>query len=267
MYVSFRFEGTFKNGERLLRSGEIFPSGSILFFTSAILLVIIMHPAVVSASDEFRGPRIEVGGSVGYVTVSQNPVWSAKNFRTGSVTGAFRIFREISVQGGYEGSIEEGISIKSLDYGSDMQLKKVDSSSYGSPWVGVRYEIQSDILKGYRFGSYSLYASLGYTWARFEVTTNEWMVREVLEQGNPRTKYHVADVSGPYGIIALRWRFDSDFTKNTDSWLGAYGFDGGLKYIRYTSCSTRYDTIEKSGSDFSFLQVFIIGFIKLSFFE
>ena len=253
--------------ESSLRFVKIFPSGSILFLSTAILLVTIIHPAVILASDDFWGPRPEVGGSVGYVTVSQNPVWSAKNFRTGSITGAFRIFRGMSVQGGYEGSLEESINIKTLDYGEFKQLKKVDSSSYGSPWVGVRYEIPSDILMGYRFGSHSLYASLGYSWARFGVTTNEWTVGGVLEQDNPRTKYHIADVSGHYAIIAMRWRFDSDFTKNADSWFGAYGFDGGLKYIRYTSCSTRFDTIEKTGSDFSFLQVFIIGFIKLSIFE
>ena len=242
------------------------PLGSILCLLVVFILINLAYTARSSASDEFWGPRLEVGGGVGYVTASQQPAWSAKKFRTGSIVGAYRIFRGMSVQGGYEGSLGEGINLKSF-YGRDMQLKKVNTSYYSSTWVGIRYETPADILKGYQFGSHSLYASLGYTWARFGVTTNEWTVNGVPETDNLWTKYQVADVSGPYGIIALRWRLDSDFTKNAKSWFGAYGFDGGLKYIRYTSCSTKYDTIEKSGSDFSFLHVFIIGFIKFSFFE
>ena len=99
------------------------------------------------------------------------------------------------------------------------------------------------------------------------MTTNEWTVNKVLETDNLWTKYHVADVSGPYGVIAVRWRLDAVYAKDAESWIGAHGFDIGLKYIRYTSCSTRFDTIEKTGSDFSFLQVFVIGFVKLSIFE
>ncbi len=241
--------------------------GSILCFSVVFILINLAYTARSSASDEFWGPRLEVGGSIGYVTPLKQPSWIAEKFRTGSITGAYRIFRGMSIQGGYEGSLGEGISLESLEYGRDMQLKNVETSYYHSTSVSIRYEMPPDILKEYQFGIHSLYTSLGYTWSRFGVTTNEWTVNGVSKADNPWTKYHVADVTGPYGIIALRWRLDSDFQKNAESWLGAYGFDGGLKYIRYTSCSTKYDTIEKSGSDFSFLQVFIIGFIKISLLE
>jgi len=242
-------------------------TGSIFFLSTAIFIAYISYPVSVSASDEFWEALLEVGGSVGYVTVSQRPEWSAINFRTGSVAGALRIVRGLSIQGGYEGSLVDDISLKSLDYGSDLQLKKINGSYYGSPWLGVRYEISSDFLKGYQFKSYSFYGSLGYTWARFGVMTNEWIFKGVSDIDNSDTKYHIAETSGPYGIIALRWRLDSDLTGNNESLFGTYGFDFGLKYIRLSSCSPRYDTIVKSGSGFSFLQVFITGFIKLSIFE
>jgi len=242
---------------------KIFPAVRIPLLATVLYLMVFVHPAVILALDEFRGPRLELGGVVGYSFVSQNPVWSAKTYRTGSVTGAFRFYRGLSVQGGYEGSLEENINVKSLDYSSTMLLKSVNGSYYGGPWLGVRYEVPADILKGYRFGSHSVLASLGYSWARFGVATNDWILNGVDETDNPRTKYHVADVSGPYGSIAVRWRFDAAYSKDAVSWIGAHGFDVGVKFTRYTSCSTRFEKIDKSTFDFSFLQIFVIGFIKL----
>ena len=223
-----------------------------------------------SDSENFWGPPLEFGGSVGYMSFNNKPEWVPGNFRTGSVNFAVRVFRGLAIQGGYEGSLSEKLGLESLDYGDEgdvLVLKNIEDSYFGSPWLGLRYEIPATILESNRLRIHSLYVSCGYSWTQFGVTTSEWSFKETLEADQPVTKYFVAEMSGSYGVAAARWRFDSRFSKQPESWFGSFGVDAGLKYSLYTTASPRYDTIEKPESSFSSIQVFITGFIKISLFQ
>ena len=217
--------------------------------------------------EDFWGPPIEIGGSIGYMSLENKPDWVPGSFRTGSVNIALRVFRGLAIQGGYKGCLPEDIGLESLDYGNEMIVKKIKDSYFGAPWIGLRYEVPASILEFNQIRIHSLYVSCGYSWTQFGVTSSEWLFKGVLETDQPVTKYHVAEMSGPYGIVAARWRFDSSFSKQAESWLGSFGVDAGLKYSLYTTALPKYDTIEKPDSSFSSIQVFITGFIKISLFQ
>ena len=219
-----------------------------------------------SDSGEFWGPPIEIGGSIGYMSLGNKPDWVPGNFRTGSANVALRVFRGLAIQGGYQGSLYEKLSLESLDYGNEI-LKNIEDSYFGAPWVGLRYEIPSTILKSNQFRIHTIYVSCGYSWTQFGVTTSERSIDGEFETDQSITKYHVAEISGPYGIVAARWRFDSKFSKQAESWFDSFGVDAGLKYSLYTTASPRYNTIEKPESSFSSIQVFITGSIKISLFQ
>jgi hypothetical protein len=93
------------------------------------------------------------------------------------------------------------------------------------------------------------------------------MLRGHLETDRPSTKYDVADVSGPFGMVAVRWRLSAQQMGGSEAVFGIYGVEAGLKYTSLSSCSTKYDTIETAESGFSTLQVFVAGYIKLNIFD
>ena len=237
----------------------------------SIILLLISLAGTVSAqessdSEKFWGPRIEIGGSIGYLSPGNKPDWVAGNYRTGSANIALRIFRGLAIQGGYRGSLNENLNLKSLDYGDEV-LKNIENSYFGAPWAGLRYEIPSTLLKSNQLRIHTLFVSCGYSWTQFGVTTYERSIDGEIETDQSITKYHVAEMGGPYGVVAARWRFDSNLSKQAESWFGAFGVDAGLKYSLYTNAAPRYDTIEKPDSSFSSIQVFITGFIKISLFQ
>ncbi|MFC1508794.1 hypothetical protein ACFL60_03790 [Candidatus Omnitrophota bacterium] len=238
-------------------------------FTIILLLISLAGTASAqenSDSENFWGPSIEIGGSIGYMSLKNKPDWVAGNFRNGSANIALRLYRGLAVQGGYQGSLNENLSLKSLNYGNEV-LENIEESYFGAPWAGLRYEIPSTLLKSNQFRIHSLYIACGYHWTRFGVTASDMPINAELETDQSITKYHVAEMSGPYGVVAARWRFDSEFSKQADSWLGSFGVDAGLKYSLYTAASPKYDTIEKPDPSFSSIQVFITGFIKISLFQ
>ncbi|MFC1606416.1 hypothetical protein ACFL47_00475 [Candidatus Latescibacterota bacterium] len=244
-----------------------------------LIVILIIAPLCVHAEiqpDDFYGPPIEFGGSAGYFFSQSYPVWSAREYKTGSINVSLRIFRNLSVQGGYEGSLEEDIDLEELTYSDELVLENVSSSNFGAPWLGLRYEIPATFLKTNDMKIHSFYGSIGYTWAKFSVSSSEWRLNDTLETDNLtgtletdnlKTRYTIANVSGPYGIVAARWRFDSNFKRGAESWFGSYGLDVGVKYSRFSSSSTKHDKIEEPEPSFSAVQIFAAGFIKMSLFE
>ncbi len=222
-----------------------------------------------SSADESKlGPPLEIGGGFAYTWAQKNPDWSTENYKMGIVYGGIRFFRGLSLQGGIDASLGEEISLKSMDYNTTdiNKLEKINESFYETSWIGLRYEVPIPIDKDfYRINS--IHATLGISWARFALTSTQWERNGILESDQPETKYHIAKLSGPYAMVCARWRFDNYASITTGSWFGSYGVDVGLKYSRYSDSSPRYEPISKAESDFSVLQMFVVGFVKIRFFE
>jgi len=221
-----------------------------------------------SAYDSKLGPPLEIGGGIAYTWAQKYPDWSAENYKMGIVNGGIRFFRGLSLQGGLDASLGEEISLESMDYNTTdiKKLEEINESFYESSWIGLRYEVPIPIDKDlHRINS--IHATLGISWARFALTSSQWVRNEDRESDQPETKYHIAKLRGPYAMVCARWRFDTEASITTGSWFGSYGIDAGLKYSRYSDCSPRYEPISKAESDFSVLQMFVVGFVKIKFFE
>ena len=233
------------------------------------LLTCLLFNSCESSADESKlGPPFEIGGGVAYTWAQQYPEWSTPNYKMGIVNGGIRFFRGLSLQGGLDASLGEEISLKSMNYNTtDIKiLEEINESFYETSWIGLRYEVPVPIDKDfYRINS--IHATLGISWARYALTSTQWVRNNTRERDQPETKYHIATLSGPYAMVCARWRFDTEASIMTGSWFGSYGVDAGLKYSRYSTCSPRYEPISKAESDFSVLQIFVVGFVKISFFE
>ncbi|MBN1292324.1 MAG: hypothetical protein JXB48_10840 [Candidatus Latescibacteria bacterium] len=234
----------------------------IVFF----VMVFSFFSSIISADDTKLGPPIEIGGGIAYTWSSSKPEWSIDSYKMGILCGGIRFFKGLSVQGGIDASLGEKIDLKPVQYDDNMRLEKIKNSLYETSWVGLRYEVPVPVTSDlYRINSF--HTTVGYSWARYTLTSTEWVIGNEWEIDQPETKYLIARLGGPYVAICARWRFDTEESINTGSWFGSYGLDVGIKYSRYNTCNTRYDTIQEADPKFSVVQVFLIGFVKIRFFE
>jgi len=242
-------------------SGIGLPGFIITFF------LYLSFPTSASASDTGLGPSFEIGGGLMYAQSNNYPDWSTKNYRMGTINGAVRFFRGLAFQGGYDSSLGEDVHLKSLTYGDEIRLEKLGVSNYETSWFAFRYEVPMRALKRDLFRIQTVYTSLGISWARYTLTSSQCIKNGIREIDQSETRYHIADMRGPIAVLGARWRMDTDVTQGTGSWLGAYGIDAGVRYIRYDSYTPAHDTIEKPAGDVAVLQVFVIGFLKIRWFE
>ncbi|MCE5249964.1 hypothetical protein LLG96_07060 [bacterium] len=241
-------------------------SVSLLLFVAVLpVCPLFIHSA--AASDDPYGPRFEFGGGIQYAQGKNVPQWSTKTYRMGTINTAARIFRGLALQGGFNASLGEDISFKSLAYDNDMILEKPVDSFYENFWAGLRYELPMEKIKPDFMKIKTVYGSIGISRARYSMTSTQWVRKGVRETDQPETKYHVADMSGPYAALGARWRLNTDITGDTGSWLSSYGVDAGVKYIRYTSCSPAHDAIMKPSPDESVIEMYIVLFLKIRWFE
>ncbi|MFC1692404.1 hypothetical protein ACFL1R_02740 [Candidatus Latescibacterota bacterium] len=239
----------------------------LLFLSSLVLMLCIIGSCSVSADSEVLGPSIEIGGGLSGYQMQSRPEWAGHYYFAGVLSGAVRIFGGLSVQAGTEFGAGDNPSVKWIDYGDRMRLKLNKRTYKESLWYGVRYEIPMSLLPVSFYGADIIYASLGMMNAKYGIRSSLWEEDGTVINKDEMYRYHMAKVSGIYGALAARWRFDTDVSQETGAWYGSYGVDAGVKFIRYNDSETKYDTVMEPESGFGCFQIFIIGFMKIKIFD
>lgn len=222
----------------------------------------------VTAQESIYGPMIEIGGGMSGFRMQSRPDWAAKYYGAGLVTGAIRLYRGFSVLAGKDYGYGKEPRPSFLDYGKDVKLNTDEGTYLDGMWYGVRYEIPMSIFDKDIMGIDFIYASSGMTQTKFGIRS-AYLVKEdekLYEEGPKGKNFRTATVSAPYAALAARWRLDTEDSRETGSWFGAYGLDIGVRYIRFNESSIRHDNIMMPKSNFNWFQIFVIGFIKIKLF-
>ncbi len=213
------------------------------------------------------GPRFEIGGGLGYSSENLPPQWASKNNRVCLLIGNIRLFKGLAVQGGVDWSNGGKPQADSITCGG-YRVKINKGTFSGAKWAGLRYEVPMSLLRRDIAGIHSVYGAAGYSWSEMGVQSTEWVYKGVTETTDRERGFRLADMNGPYAILAARWRIDSPETEGRRaSWLGAYGLDVGVRYNRYREMDGAYPNIPKASSNYGSYQVFMVGFLKFRMFE
>jgi hypothetical protein len=244
---------------------------TVLFF--ALVISLLLPGGVYSADKDPYGPRIELGFGGLASRMQSRPEWSSKYFNSVLVTGSYRVISGLSVQGGLDTGQGPHSQSPWLDYGPRKQVSTDGGSYMNGQWVGLRYDIP--LKQHYASDIHTIYFAGGVTrylfgtkskWQRNYKTDYGWDNNENPENINSENSFKLADMKGYYLAVAARWRFNLDMSPNADSWLGAYGVDLGVRYLRHNKHSLEYDNIDIPKSNFNSYQVFATLFLKLKLF-
>lgn len=240
------------------------------FFTATIVLMTVFVFFAQSAQSEdhpIYGPRFEIGGGIGYSAENLQPRWAPDNNRVCTLTGNIRLFKGLAVQGGVDWSNGDSPDNDSISCGG--YLVKINKGTFGnSRWAGLRYELPMKVLHQDIAGIHSIYAATGYTWSEMGVQSTEWVFKGVQYKVDNEHGFRLADMKGPYAVLAARWRIDNpEAERHTTTWLGAYGLDIGVKYNRYSEMDASYPNIAKASDKYHSYQIFMVGFLKFRMFE
>ncbi len=244
--------------------GKARGAGLALFFSAAFLG--FSEPG--RAADEFiYGPRLEIGGGVGYLAEQSNPGWGADAFYQMIISGSYRIYRGLYLQGGFDYSRGiENPEVKSITLG-DYQVPLNERSIRNSSSAGIKYEVPAFGFLKRMAGLYSVYGATGMMWADYHVASTTWSSPTEFNRDKVQRAFRTVDLSGPYFTLAGRWRIDNTNPEQENSWIGAYGIDFGARYTRYSDKSLKYSSLGELSSGFSGTQIFLMGFVKFELFE
>jgi len=241
---------------------------------SLIIACSTFYSHVVFADQTIYGPKFEIGiGATGLQTHSRSE-WISKHYTSGVMTLSYRIVNGISIQGGKNFGYGKKQSLKWINYGDHAQVNLENGTYTEDLWFGARYEIPMSKLNRDYSGIHTIYCAGGVIRGEYGIrgknyryyqTENGWDLSEVFETRTSESSLKTADLTGYYITLAARWRVDTAYTEEEDSWLGSYGLDIGVRYARYPGCNTKYDNIIKAKSNFNYYQIFIIAFLKLRF--
>lgn len=223
--------------------------------------------AIAAAEDDpVYGPRFEGGGGFGYLADSSRPNWGSQSFYQVLFSGSVRVYRGFSLTGGFDYGLGEKPPLKNATLG-EYQVPINKKSPRTAVSAGVRYEHPAWKQLKDLTGAYSIYGAAGMTWADYEISSTKWSSE--LEKNTELAKrtFAVADLSGPYAALALRWRIDNPDPALAGTWANAYGVDFGVRYTRYSEHTMKDPFFEKPSSSFSGSQIFLIGFIKFDPFD
>ncbi len=230
---------------------------------------------VVFADQSIYDPRFEIGIGATALEMHSRPEWISKYYTSGIMTLSYRIANGLSVQGGKNfGHGLKQLTKKWINYGNHAQVNIENGTYTEDLWLGTRYEIPMSKLNRDYAGIHTIYCAGGVTWGEYGIrgknyryyqTENGWDLGEPFEPRTSESSLKTADLTGYYIALAARWRVDTAYTEEEDSWLGSYGLDIGVRYTRYPGCTTKYDNIIKAKSNFNYYQIFIIAFLKLRF--
>ena len=236
-------------------------------FSIVLVALWMVCSTCVSAYDSIPGPRMEIGGGISAHRMQSRPNWSSKYYSTGIGTCAFRLYRGLYIQGGAEYGFGNLLRPEWLDYSENVRLKTEKGTYEEVTWLGVRYIVPASTFNIDFMGIQFVQTSLGIMYSRFGIRSSTWEEGENVEEDERERRFETARVSGPFIALAGRWQFNFDNIEEQeiDSWRGAYGFDIGVRYVRYNSSSTRYGSIMAPKSNFKCFQVYIIGFLRIKF--
>jgi hypothetical protein len=248
----------------MVQSGRKIQAAVVLFILVFVSPAVLVH----AEEDPVYGSRFEVGGGVGAQIPKNQPRWAPNSYQMGIITASVRVFKGLSLQGGIDYSRGGKPLSDSLSWGDyRLQINKGTFSS--SKWAGVRYELPFSIMKWNIMGIHSIYGAAGMTWTEYGVQSTQWTIKNIPESDESERNFRVADLRGPYGVLAARWHIDrfGDESGETVSPLGTYGVDLGVRFSRFSESSVRQPNIEKLPSNFSNYQIFLVGFLKFDLFE
>lgn len=250
-----------------VREGTSPASARVVAALTVAILAILFASAVRAEDDSLYGPRFEMGGGIGISSMSVQPEWVPESDKTGMITASMRLYKGLSVQGGIDwsrGGNPHSKSISSGDY-----LIRINEGTFStSQWAGLRYELPMSVLKRDILAINSFYCAGGLNWSGYGVRSTEWKKDGEQHTADEIRGFTLADINGSYAAIAARWRIDNPESNGiTDSWLGAYGIDFGVKYIRYHDTTLAEANVAEVPDDFAKIQFFLVGFLKFRFFE
>ena len=217
-------------------------------------------------------PRFEIALSGGISQLSSSPDWCSDRYYSGSLIFSMNITDWLAVQGGKEIAYGSDIDRTWFDYGPHYQLNANTRPFRGGTLAGVRFDIPLTWFGRDYFHIHSLLWSAGLVWDGFELRGDEqlyyrtpygWESGETPETREGSYQNKIADVNGYYIGLAARWRFDRLFGSGSESMIGQYGMDAGVRYTGYSDSSLEYDTLMAAPSGFSGIQLFVTFFTKI----
>jgi len=246
----------------------------IALFVSFMCAVVLLCsvPAVLSAQEPsdrvemIYGPGIEVGVGVGADLEGEARPWNADRYNMGIITAAMRIFQGLSVQGGLDYGRGRNSEADTLTYG-DYRLKLNKKTFLNSYWAGVRYEVPMSMIGRDIMGIHSVYCAAGMAWADYGVKSSEGSYRGESFTNDNVEQFKVARLTGPYFMVAARWRIDRPDKETTNTLWGSYGVDFGVRYSKLGDHTLEYPNIPAPSGDYTSTQIFLAGFVKIRLFE
>ena len=240
-----------------------------------ILILYVFYSSMIFADEEDYGPRFELGVGGSLVMPQSMPEWSAEYYGSAILTSSFRFFEGLSIQGGRNIAFGGEPDTEWFDYGDHYQIESDKGTYIEGTWLGLRYDIP---LRKYNLefeNIHTIYFGGGLLWDDYGIRSEnqKYYIEEKAweESGSPDEvndslhHFKFSELEGYYVTFAARWRVDTENAEK-DSWIGAYGFDFGIRYSDYTKCSPEYENIVKSKSNFCNYQIFLVGFAKIRFF-
>lgn len=248
---------------------------SITKITNYFIIACFTFCSHVALGDQsIYDPRFEIGVGATGSRMQSRPEWSSKYYTSGVMALSYRIAYGLSIQGEKNFGYGQRQLSKWINYGNHGQVN-IDEGTYSEgSLVGARYEIPMSKFSRDIAGIHTFYCAGGLTWAEYGIrgrnyryykTENGWDLSEAPEKRTSDSSLKTADLTGYYLTIAARWRVDTAYTEEEESWLGSYGLDIGVRYTRYPGGNTKYDNIMKAKSNFNYYQIFIVVFLKLRF--
>jgi len=232
----------------------------VLLMCLSVWMVCSQHAL---ADNPTYGPPIEIGcGGSGY-RMQSRPDWGSKYCVAGFGTVAVRVFKGLSIQAGKEYGNGDNPRVDLVNYGENVILRANKRTTQQASWIGARYDVPASIFNSDFMGMDFICASAGMMFTKFGLKCNYQVVDGILNKLPNTEDFRIAKVSGPFVGLTARWRIDSDITRGTDAWFGAYGFDIGVRYTRYTDQTTKHDNITAPKSNFNCYQLFIVAFVKI----
>jgi hypothetical protein len=232
-----------------------------LLLLALLLTVSAAHTA--GAQDRY-GPPFEFGiGLTGFLPQS-NPEWTGDRYGGMGISGAIRIFAGLGLTGGIQYLFGTSPQPDKIPYNDEFELLTENSTDYETRWFGVRYVLPMDVV-GIEYKSiHSVMIGGGVSTTHFGQHIERWK-QNGIEVEADTNNIRTATAEGYYVMAAARWKFLTNETIETGSWLGSYGVDAGVRYNRYTDVKNRGSLLEEPSDGFGSLQVFVIGFMKVNF--
>jgi len=260
-------------------------------FLSAVVLAVsvALPPAFAQEDTEVENPRFEIGAGVSGLRFQSRPEWTGKYMGTLFGMASMRLLYGLSVQG--MGGVGNGSEPYPdfIPYESGVMIKTNAGTYCEEASLGLRYDIPATAVtraidtlasvarlrKRDPLATPRTYAgidyicpSVGIVRTAFSVKGNRklYIETEEFEYLDSNNYFKLADANGVYAGVAVRWRLDTDYTENADSWFGSYGIDVGARYIRYNDCNLHSASVQPAKSYFNSYQVYLVGFMKFKLF-